>query len=273
MSKPKTSSVTKEADFEMALPDGATLRSHRITTTDGDRVVRVEEDVEVRGCSSETWVSGPSWMFELITIKEGGIYFISGGERIVPPKRFGLLFSLFSITEMCFDNASFHWSGFGGKTSFPEAWMNRPFIFDAKDFECPRDAQELAETLRSVSEARFIERFPRPSELSARAKSIIDQTYNEGVQIAAIAQKLGVSHAHLSRQFKKDFGLAPNKYCHQVRASDAMTRLALGEPIIEVSMDVGYNDLGRFYKQFRKQTNSSPGLCQSILLGDADDED
>jgi YesN/AraC family two-component response regulator len=36
-----------------------------------------------------------------------------------------------------------------------------------------------------------------------------------------------------------------------------------GEAIIEVSGDVGYNDLSRFYKQFRKSTAASPGFCRS----------
>jgi len=30
-------------------------------------------------------------------------------------------------------------------------------------------------------------------------------------------------------------------------------------------MDVGYNDLSRFYKQFRKKTQTSPGECRETL--------
>jgi AraC-like DNA-binding protein len=41
--------------------------------------------------------------------------------------------------------------------------------------------------------------------------------------------------------------------------------LARGEEIISVSQEVGYNDLSRFYKQFRKTTKTSPGACQTLM--------
>jgi AraC-like DNA-binding protein len=47
--------------------------------------------------------------------------------------------------------------------------------------------------------------------------------------------------------------------------ADTPLRLARGEPIIEVSAEVGYNDLSRFYKQFRKKTKTSPAACRDIL--------
>ena len=59
--------------------------------------------------------------------------------------------------------------------------------------------------------------------------------------------------------------MTPIDYCHRVRAMDASSRLMKGEQIIDVSLDVGYNDLGRFYKQFRRRMKSSPGGCKTIL--------
>jgi AraC-like DNA-binding protein len=50
-----------------------------------------------------------------------------------------------------------------------------------------------------------------------------------------------------------------------LRVADATFRLSKGEPIIEISQDVGYNDLSRFYKQFRKSTNTSPGACRDTM--------
>jgi AraC-like DNA-binding protein len=263
-------SLTKEYDTNMSFPNGATIQSHRKLVTGDDGITHVEEDVEVRGRFSETFVTGPAWMFELISLRGGSICFFVDGERIDPPaERFGLLFSAFSITDICFDNPRYHWCGFGDLEPFQESWMNRPAIFDMQSDCCPADARELAELLRAKSGLQIIEKNSCPSELSRKAKAIIDQTYNTEPSIAAAARRLGVSHPHLTRQFKKDYGLTPINYCHQLRASDAMTRLMMGERIIDISLDVGYNDLGRFYKQFRKATNSSPGLCRSMMDGKA----
>ena len=80
--------------------------------------------------------------------------------------------------------------------------------------------------------------------------------------IARIADRLKVSHEHLSRQFKKDYALTPSAYLHKLRVAEATFRLALGEEIVDISLDVGYNDLSRFYKQFRKATRTSPAVCR-----------
>ena len=80
------------------------------------------------------------------------------------------------------------------------------------------------------------------------------------------ADRLKVSHEHLSRQFKKDYGLTPSAYLHKLRVAEATSRLSKGEEIIDISLDVGYNDLSRFYKQFRKATRTSPAVCRKQVL-------
>ncbi len=102
-----------------------------------------------------------------------------------------------------------------------------------------------------------------PSLLSLKAKRLIDESYRVFPSIARIAERLGVRHEHLSRQFKRDYKMAPNTYLHRVRAAEASYKLQRGEEIIEVSADVGYNDLSRFYKQFRKGMKTSPGSCRA----------
>jgi AraC-like DNA-binding protein len=101
--------------------------------------------------------------------------------------------------------------------------------------------------------------------LSLKAKRLIDENYLSFPSIARVAGRLGVTHEHLSRQFKRDFEISPGAYLHQLRLADAPLRLARGEEIINVSQDVGYNDLSRFYKQFRKTTKTSPGVCQALM--------
>ncbi|MGH9908785.1 MAG: helix-turn-helix domain-containing protein, partial [Pyrinomonadaceae bacterium] len=64
---------------------------------------------------------------------------------------------------------------------------------------------------------------------------------------------------------KRDFEMSPNAYLRQLRVADVPLLLARGEEIVNVSLDVGYNDLSRFYKQFRKTTKTSPGVCRTIM--------
>ena len=106
---------------------------------------------------------------------------------------------------------------------------------------------------------------PSPSSLALETKRLVDEQYLNNPAIAGIATKVGVSHEHLSRTFKKEFGLSPRNYLHKLRVADAALFLASGEEIINVSQHVGYNDLSRFYTQFRKTTYTSPGVCKNML--------
>jgi methylphosphotriester-DNA--protein-cysteine methyltransferase len=72
-----------------------------------------------------------------------------------------------------------------------------------------------------------------------------------------------VSPALLSRTFKGDYGVPPVHYRHQVRIVDALTRLAGGDVPADVFQDVGFNDLSRFYKIFRKLACAAPGAYRS----------
>jgi len=119
--------------------------------------------------------------------------------------------------------------------------------------------------MQAASGIQSIEFNSRPSLLSIRAKRIIDENYRIYPSIARIAKRLGVSHEHTTRGFKRDYGMSPSAYLHQLRVAEATHKLTLGEEIVDISMDVGYNDLSRFYKQFRKATKTSPGDCRTIM--------
>ena len=95
-----------------------------------------------------------------------------------------------------------------------------------------------------------------------KAKSLIASNYRADIAVADIADQLGVSHAHLTRQFKRDYGLTPVGYRHRLRVTEAMGRLSQGEKILDVGYEVGFNDTTRFYEDFRKVTGTSPGKCR-----------
>jgi AraC-like DNA-binding protein len=116
-----------------------------------------------------------------------------------------------------------------------------------------------------ASNRRTIEVNTKPSLVTIKAKRLIDENYLVFPSISRIAGRLNVSPEHLSRTFKQDLGLTPSQYLRKLRVADATFRLSQGEQIIDISHDVGYNDLSRFYKQFRKTTNTSPGACRETL--------
>jgi AraC family transcriptional regulator len=70
----------------------------------------------------------------------------------------------------------------------------------------------------------------------------ITETFNDCRSISEIARELGVSHAHLARQFRRDFGLTPVSYRNHLRINEAVGRLSNGEQILDIGYEVGFND-------------------------------
>jgi AraC-like DNA-binding protein len=102
---------------------------------------------------------------------------------------------------------------------------------------------EILALLDGRRDARSVERCTRPSRLTRRAKAALDASYRSTPSIASMAARLRVSHPHLTRQFKREFGMTPMGYRHALRASEAAGRLSRGEPIVDVSGEVGDEDL------------------------------
>ena len=180
-------------------------------------------------------------------------------------KSFGVVYLPFSITQPSFNNPRGRVLGVAGTEPLPSEFAATPMIFETRKGADPTGMTQVFEILRSGSNLQSIDPHSRASFLSRKAKSLIDENYQFYPSIARIATRLGVSHAHLSRQFKRDYGMTPSDYFRKLRVADASLRLARGEEIINVSHDVGYNDLSRFYKQFRQTTNTSPGICKTMM--------
>jgi AraC-like DNA-binding protein len=252
------------SEHVMRLPGGGAVRSRRKVETLPGGLVWIEEEMEIEGRLAGCVVAGGGWLFELHRLSAGDVYYVQDGARArVEARCFGLLYAPHSITEIVFEDVRSRWVGVAAAGRVPHGRDGRSALVEVDSRARTSNPIEVLEALTASRASLPIERCTRPSPLSQKVKRALDESYRDAdSSIAQIAARLNVSHAHLTRQFKRDYGMPPLAYRDQLRASDAMLRLSRGEKIIEVSSDVGYNDLGRFYKQFRKLTHASPGSCR-----------
>lgn len=221
-------------------------------------------DIEGDGCSF--FVFGGAWMMEILDLAEGEYFFFSNGVPVRPGSgRFGIYYPPFSIINGCAKEMKGWVKGVGAIGDPPTGLPEVPSIFETTFQGELTSGEQAAEIIQAATDIQSIEFNSKPSLLSIRAKRLIDENYRIYPSIAKIAARVGVSHAHLTRGFKRDYGMSPSAYLHQLRVAEATHKLSLGEEIIDISMDVGYNDLSRFYKQFRKATKTSPGDCRTTL--------
>ncbi|MDQ3750973.1 MAG: AraC family transcriptional regulator [Acidobacteriota bacterium] len=254
-----------KSNFQLEFNDGGKLARRRTAFSPGGAYL-FEDELKAKGVLDSTVITCAAWLLELFELESGEISFVRGEERIRPnTNRFGVFYPPFSITKFCFKNAEGYLKGIAAVEILPEKFSTVPTVFETTCLEFPTDTSKVINFLNSGDNFQSIEAYPKASLLSVKAKKLIDENYLAYPSIARIAERLNVSHAHLSRQFKLDFGLSPSNYFRQLRIADTTFLLAKGKEIINVSQETGYNDLSRFYKQFRQTTNTSPGVCQTIM--------
>ncbi|MEW6731363.1 MAG: AraC family transcriptional regulator [Acidobacteriota bacterium] len=257
-------SRSNRLDLQLNLNESTAIKSHRKMELLSSGTFLIEDIVEINGSGSRIFVMCNTWLIELFELEAGEFSFIKGKEYIRPSiKRFGIFYPPFAIMQIYVKDVKGHWTGMAATEPLPEKFMTIPMIFETDFKGTPKSVEQVKEILDSSYNRQSIEINPTPSLLSLKAKRLIDENYLIQPSIARIAARLDVTHAHLTRQFTRDFGLNPSAYCHQLRIADATFRLASGEEIIDVSQEVGYNDLSRFYKQFSKATRKPPGYCQA----------
>lgn len=230
-----------------------------------DGAYSISDEVSIPGEGVSTFVFCAGWLLEIIEIESGEFYFFRGDEEVRPRgKRFGIFYPPFTIIRSYVKELRGLVRGVGAIDHFAEL-PRAPMMFETDFAEQFTDARQAIEVLDASRDQQSIESGSKASLLSRKAKRLIDENYSVHPSIARIAGRLKVSHEHLSRQFKRDYEMTPSAYLRELRVADATFRLTTGEKIIDISQDVGYNDLSRFYKQFRKTTRTSPGDCRTIL--------
>jgi AraC family transcriptional regulator, dual regulator of chb operon len=78
--------------------------------------------------------------------------------------------------------------------------------------------------------------------------------------ISVLYRSVDLSREHISREFKKYLGKTPSAYLNDIRLNYAARLLTHSDnPIIEIAMDAGYDNLSHFYHLFKQKYNISPG--------------
>jgi AraC-like DNA-binding protein len=235
----------------------------------GEGGYTISDRLKIDGEGASVFVFGRGWLLEVVEIESGDYYFLSDGKKVRPAGRhFGVFYPPFSMVRPAVRNVRGTVVGVGSVRP-PVGLPDHPVLFETDRRDEFTYVAEAAGVLASARGISSIAINTRPSPVSLGCKKLIDENYLAEPAIARIAERLGISHEHMTRQFKRDFGMAPSAYLHQLRVAEATFRLSLGEEIIDISGEVGYNDLSRFYKQSKKKTATSPAQCR-LMFDDAE---
>ena len=96
---------------------------------------------------------------------------------------------------------------------------------------------------------------PRKTDITA----YIEAHYTEQFTLSSLAERYNLNPSYFARSFKRDHGQTVFEYLHGLRISAACTLLKRSnKPVLEIAIEVGYNNISFFNRCFRRITGTTP---------------
>jgi AraC-like DNA-binding protein len=101
-----------------------------------------------------------------------------------------------------------------------------------------------------------------------RAKDLVDRSYDQPLDVPALARHAHVSPAHFSRRFKEAFGETPHQYVLTRRVERAQELLRNTDlTVTEICFEVGFQSLGSFSSAFHRVAGMTPTAYRATIAG------
>ena len=98
---------------------------------------------------------------------------------------------------------------------------------------------------------------PRDPRL-ARIAHALQENPARKETLAEWGKDVGASNRTLARLFTREMGMSFRRWREQLRLVFAIERLAAGEPVTSVAMELGYDSVSAFIQMFRKNLGATP---------------
>src|SRR3954453_23794316 len=101
--------------------------------------------------------------------------------------------------------------------------------------------------------------FVPPARHLLRAKDLADARFAERLDVDDLARAGGLSRAHFSREFRREFGESPHAYLLTRRLERAAAMLRTTDrSVVEICLSVGLTSVGSFTTSFRRMFGKTP---------------
>ena len=103
-----------------------------------------------------------------------------------------------------------------------------------------------------------------PARHLLRAKDLADARYAEPLDVDDMAAAAGLSRAHFSREFRREFGETPHVYLLTRRLERAAALLRTTDrSIADICFSVGLSSIGSFTTSFTRMFEKSPAAYRA----------
>ncbi len=121
-------------------------------------------------------------------------------------------------------------------------------------------AYVLLDEIRMTGAQADAVNLPMPRDARAkRIAALLRETPADRRTLADLAKVAGASKRTVERLFKRETGLGFGRWRQQFRLGRALRRLAAGEAVTNVALEVGYDSASAFISAFRMTFGQTPG--------------
>ena len=131
-------------------------------------------------------------------------------------------------------------------------------------------ALELAGTVIRIANGptQMAANAARDASRIARVLQQLEAASAEPAALADLARAAGLSRYHFLRTFKCVTGITPHQWLLRMRLRHAAERLATSrEPVTEIALDIGFDDLSNFIRSFRSEFGISEPVSHRRTIG------
>jgi AraC-like DNA-binding protein/quercetin dioxygenase-like cupin family protein len=134
----------------------------------------------------------------------------------------------------------------------------------ALDQAVPKQARLIGVILDQIETLATIPvQLPAPrDERAVRVAAFLRRDPCSQETLVRLAKRAGAAPRTIERLFRSETKMSFSEWRARLRLLEALKRLAAGEPVTQVSLDVGYNSPSAFIARFKKELGATPGRFQ-----------
>lgn len=226
-----------------------------------DGLIGLRQDFD--GSDLRVVVTHQATVIALVQVEAGAVTFPLATGEIPAPPRFLLALPPRSVVPMRFHSARVRSDGVA---DFSPLWSGQAAFWPTAQEQMPLSRAAVQALLNPAAVARPTRIDPDAAVAAAvvRARVLLHEQLALPAPVRFAALRVGMAADTLTRLFSAAYGLPPKQYCHRARLFEAVLRLLSGQSILETAFNVGFNDVSRFYRQFKRVVRTTPGEYAEI---------
>ncbi len=211
----------------------------------------------LRGDGDRVMVTHRAGLVSHVEVRSGHLFFETTAGAWQAPSRFTLVMPPRSVVRLRLANAHLFTAGVAGALDFGR----RSPVVLAEHAPLPPWGPWVARALRAAPQAELDPDAGVPRWL-AQGRAWLHECVSGPRPVTDVARRLTLSPETFTRRFRATWGIGPKEYCHRARLFQAMLGLLTGAAIVEAALESGFQDLTRFYVQFRRLLSTTPSGYQ-----------